>query len=189
MDVARRRKLVTAIMVSSIAAMVDAPAATAATPVKCAELPALFGDGTGKAEPGEVAQLEPGTCKANVEARNPSPFTLEGASNGTSTLEPADSSLPIIAGDVFDATITDVKLTGDTDSVALDLRAPTAVTLTDDAFTRDGPLAFGEGGAVFILARSRRRLSTMCSPTIAPGALAAQSPSTVLVRRWLGTLL
>ncbi len=146
--VAQLLRLATAILGGLIAALAMAPAALAATPIKCSELPALFGTGPGKGEPGEVFQLESGSCKVNVETLDSNAFTLEGASDGTSILEPAEPAKPIIQGPNSNVTLSDIKFTGDTENKALDFYESGSVTLAGDTFTRDGSSATFDGGAV-----------------------------------------
>ncbi len=115
-----------------------APALTEVTPVKCSQLPALFGNAAGAATPGEVAQLPAETCKVNLIATNTNAFTLEGAAGGRTTLEPESDSSPIIkSSEAVAFTLAALSFAGTKEKGAIDLEGASSVTLSSDTFTGD----------------------------------------------------
>lgn len=124
-----------------------APAA-AVTQVNCSGLASAIG----QAQDGDVLQLAPGVCDVNLTISNPHAFTLKGATNGTTTLEPVDPSVPIIAG----PSSADVrfKLSGLTftgaGGGAISLQGPgQAVSISGDTFTANSTPT-GAGAAISI---------------------------------------
>lgn len=144
------------------------------TPLKCDELATTLGSGAGKAAPGEVLQLERGTCAVSLEVTDTAAFTLEGASGGGTVLEPLTPSEPILTSkDNVTFTLSGLTFTGTKGaSAAIELNGEeAAVALTGDTFidNRENSVA----GAVFIA-----RSNEMTAPTTIVGNTFTDDSST-----------
>jgi hypothetical protein len=103
------------------------------------------------AKTGEVLELPAGPCPAEVTVANPAAFTLEGAADGGTVLEPTGSGKSIVqsAADV-QFTLSGLTFTGTREAQAIALSgAGEAVTLSDDTFANDLD-ASGYGAGVSI---------------------------------------
>jgi hypothetical protein len=129
-------------LICGVAALVllgTASVASAATPVGCSDLPALFGSGPGEAVAGGVYQLPATTCMVNLNATNQAAFTLEGASGGGTVLEPATASSPIISSHAsVRFTLSGMTFTGTNGASAVALPGNgSGVTILGNTFTND----------------------------------------------------
>lgn len=134
-----------------VAALLAAVPASAAEPtaVECKGLATAVE----VASAGEVLQLPPGTCKTNLNVKNPAAFTLEGATGGTTTLEPENAAKPIIASEAsVTFTLSGLTFTGATQVSPIRFQGPEpvaeTVTLTGNTFSHNH--VEGIGGAVSI---------------------------------------
>jgi hypothetical protein len=135
-------------MCTVLAVLAAAAPATAASPtaVTCAGLQSAVNT----AAAGDVLQLPAGTCSANITVTNTAAFTLEGAGGGgTTTLQPTNTAIPIIAGASSTFTLTDLTFTGELSASAVKLTgAGEAATISGDTFSND--TTSGSGGAVLV---------------------------------------
>jgi hypothetical protein len=133
--------------------LTTAPTALATTSITCAELSSAVGS----AAAGAVLQLPAGECQAEVSIANTAAFTLEGASDGGTVLEPVGPSKSIIqSGEAVQFTLSGLTFTGASGAPAILLTGPgEAVTLSGDTFANNlYPGGYGAGVSIQLAAAS-----------------------------------